>query len=84
MRVVLIIFHIMQEHSSHSQEQEGVEEENSPEPPSSSPKDTSGRTDEVHSTEVSPPQVRFYPHASFVNSLRTNHTIARPSMLHPC
>ncbi|WVZ63698.1 hypothetical protein U9M48_013311, partial [Paspalum notatum var. saurae] len=43
------------DHSSHSQEQEGAEEKNSPEPPSSSPKDTSGRTDEVRSTEVSPP-----------------------------
>ncbi|WVZ80850.1 hypothetical protein U9M48_028295 [Paspalum notatum var. saurae] len=44
------------EHSSHSQEQEGAGEESSPEHPSSSPKDTSGRIDEVHSTEVSPPQ----------------------------
>ncbi|WVZ51591.1 hypothetical protein U9M48_002722, partial [Paspalum notatum var. saurae] len=40
------------EHSSHSQGQEGAEEENSPEHPSSSPKDTSSRTDEVHSTET--------------------------------
>ncbi|WVZ80832.1 hypothetical protein U9M48_028279, partial [Paspalum notatum var. saurae] len=44
------------EHNSHNQGQEGAEEENSPEPLSSSPKDTSGRTDEVHSTEVSLPQ----------------------------
>ncbi|WVZ52403.1 hypothetical protein U9M48_003461, partial [Paspalum notatum var. saurae] len=53
------------EHGSHSQEQEGVEEENSPEPPSSSPKDTSGRTDELHSTEVSPPQT--FDAASLLN-----------------
>ncbi|WVZ81713.1 hypothetical protein U9M48_029058, partial [Paspalum notatum var. saurae] len=44
------------DHCSHSQEQERAKEENSPEPPSSSPKDTSGRIDETHSTEVSPPQ----------------------------
>ncbi|WVZ71029.1 hypothetical protein U9M48_019656 [Paspalum notatum var. saurae] len=43
----------------------GAEEENSLEPPSSSPKDTSGRTDEVHSTEVSPPQT--FDDASLLN-----------------
>ncbi|WVZ83991.1 hypothetical protein U9M48_031077, partial [Paspalum notatum var. saurae] len=53
------------DHSSHSQEQEGAEEGNSPEPPSSSPKDTSGRTDEVRSTEVSPPQT--FDAASLLN-----------------
>ncbi|WVZ89907.1 hypothetical protein U9M48_036255, partial [Paspalum notatum var. saurae] len=51
--------------SSHSQEQERVEEENSLEPPSSSPKDTSGRTDEARSTEVSPPQT--FDAASLLN-----------------
>ena len=56
MRVVLTIFY-MQDHSSHGQEQEGTEKENSLEPPSSSPKDTSGRTDEAHIMEVSPPRV---------------------------
>ncbi|WVZ84675.1 hypothetical protein U9M48_031680, partial [Paspalum notatum var. saurae] len=53
------------DHSSHSQEQEGAEEENSPEPPSSSPKDTSGRIDEARSTEVSPPQT--FDAASLLN-----------------
>ncbi|WVZ93736.1 hypothetical protein U9M48_039693 [Paspalum notatum var. saurae] len=42
----------LKDHSSHSQEHERAEEENSPEPPSSSPKDTSGRTDEAHTTET--------------------------------
>ncbi|WVZ89912.1 hypothetical protein U9M48_036260 [Paspalum notatum var. saurae] len=53
------------DHSSQSQEQEGAEEENSPEPPSSSPKDTFGRTDDVCSTEVSPPQT--FDAASLLN-----------------
>ena len=66
-KIVLTTF-CMQDHSSHSQAQEEAEKEHSPEPPSSSPRDTSGRTDEAH-MEVNPPQVCSPLHVSFAYSL---------------
>ncbi|WVZ93361.1 hypothetical protein U9M48_039348 [Paspalum notatum var. saurae] len=52
------------DHSFHGQEQEEAEKENSPELPSSSPKETSDQTDEAH-MEVSPPQA--FDAASLLN-----------------